>query len=260
MVIPDISTMTNVINKNIVESDEVLDLNELGNDIKFTCLPNIGRYSLNRCVVKILEANPYVVFNTIQYSNRDGKLYFYANSEIDVKVLEEKNKPLDSNLDILDEIKDILETPVCKRDDSISLYDISKLVKDKRMDYESTKSYYSEELRVLLKEYLGDVRVYLYEFDYENDDLEIDIEDSLVNDYADITITKKDGELIIVTSLYDNAYEILNIASELLSKVYDRMLEFKDFEKQCSYDISPVNSNFFAGISQYGVNITKRIC
>lgn len=73
------NTNATVVNKTIVYSDTVLPLKDLGSNLKVSTISDVGEYSLERCLKIIFESNPNVVFNTIQYSKNDNKVYFYTN-------------------------------------------------------------------------------------------------------------------------------------------------------------------------------------
>ena len=75
---------TTVINKTIVYSDTVLKLDDLGQNIKLTSISNITESDFENCIKCILSNNENVVFNTIQYSKKEKKIYFYTDKKIDV--------------------------------------------------------------------------------------------------------------------------------------------------------------------------------
>ena len=69
---------TTVINKTIVYSDTVLNLKDLGDNIKVTSISDVDEFSFEFCLKKVFESNPGVTFNTIQYSKENKKIYFYT--------------------------------------------------------------------------------------------------------------------------------------------------------------------------------------
>ena len=79
------SSDTKVIDKNIIYKDTVLPLKELGENIKVTHISNVEEFWIESCLNKIFESNPDVVFNTIQYSKKDKKIYFYTDQNISTK-------------------------------------------------------------------------------------------------------------------------------------------------------------------------------
>ena len=122
---------TTVINKTIVYSDTVLPLKDTGNNLKVTSISDVSEISLESCLKTIFESNPNVIFNTIQYSKNDKKVYFYTNQDITTKAYEESKftnyKPITSRTEILEEVKNVLLTQNIKDNDCISLYDVLTL-------------------------------------------------------------------------------------------------------------------------------------
>ena len=110
MYVPVISRK-NVINQTIIYSDTVLSLNELGDNIKISTIYDVKEFELESCLKIIFESNPDVIFNTIQYSQANKKVYFYTNKEISSKSWENskitKHKPLASPKLLLEELKNV---------------------------------------------------------------------------------------------------------------------------------------------------------
>lgn len=145
--------------------------------------------------------------------------------------------------------------PVCKKEDCISLYDVAILMKSKYDELENSKKYYDKELDCLLKSELGSIHCCLYNFNYDTNELKIGIKDFTSYNYEDIVFTKKDGDLVIVSSNYWNANEILACIGNQISIIYDKLLEFKYFEEQHNYGFHSANSSFFVDIGKCGVSI-----
>ena len=78
------SGRTTVINKTIVYSDTVLKLDNLGQNISLTSISNITESDFEKCIKCILSSNEDVIFNTIQYSKKEKKIYFYTNKKINI--------------------------------------------------------------------------------------------------------------------------------------------------------------------------------
>ena len=135
-----------VLNRTVVHSDTVLNLNDLGDNIKVTSISDVDEFSFEKCLKKVLESNPGVTFNTIQYSKENKKIYFYTDSEISTKEWEESaiilRKPLSSPSSILEEIKKVLNMDDIKDDKCISLYDVYNLIKNKYDQLENVKSFH----------------------------------------------------------------------------------------------------------------------
>jgi len=134
MFIPIIPNTT-VVNKTIVYSDTVLSLKEEGKNLKITSLSDVDEGSLEKCLKIIFESNPNTIFNTIQYSKNNKKVYFYTDKEISTKKYEERNfvsyKPVNSKNELLEAIKNVLVFEKNKDDNYISLFDFCTLITKK---------------------------------------------------------------------------------------------------------------------------------
>ena len=171
---------TRVINKTVVYSDTVLPLKDIGNNIKVTCIGNVKEYSLEHCLRTVFEANPKVIFNTIQYSKNDNKVYFYTNTEIITKTYEEsrweKYTPLTSNVQILEEIKRILTEEKNKDVDSISIHDVSNLMTKMKQKENNIEEKYKQRCDTIVKmEICRWSSILINGFDYENKELSISL-------------------------------------------------------------------------------------
>ena len=249
---------TTVVNKNIVYSDTVLPLNNVGGNIKVTSISNVDELSLERCLKKIFESNTNVVFNTIQYSKNDKKVYFYTDTEISKKDWEESKfkvyKPLTSNSDIIEEIKNVLVSEKNNDNDCISLYDVALLLKKKNNDYDRIKKNYENSCESIIRSKYGNsTQLVIYDFDYNKGELSIGVK--FIGDYDTITFSKGDGDLYISKSdsLWDK--EIFTCLAPELSKLYDKLINFTSYKKDFRCDLKAVNSNFLLDISSYGVDI-----
>lgn len=251
---------TTVINKTIVYSDTVLPLKDSGNNLKVTSISNVSEYSLESCLKTIFESNPNVIFNTIQYSKNDKKVYFYTNEEISTKKYEEskvtKYKPIYSSTEILEELKNILISEKNKDKNCISLYDILNLIKKENYQYNKTKESYESQLEHIINSKYADVGIIVYGFDYDTNELKIGF--SYFDDYDKINFAKKDGDLFITQSETHRGNDVLAVLGDTLSNLYDVFEQYRDFKKQYNFGFKSINSNFLIDVSQYGVNIYAR--
>ena len=166
------SSNTTIINKTIVYSDTVLSIKGLGKDLKVSTISDVDEYLLEKCLRIIFESNPNVVFNTIQYSRADKKVYFYTNQEISIKEYEESKfkryKPITSSSEIVEEIKSILLAEKNNSSDCISLFDIAQLLKKMNHDYDMIKERYNSQFERIIKNAFGDSSsIVIFDFDYE---------------------------------------------------------------------------------------------
>ena len=253
---------TTVINETIVYSDTVLNLKEVGDNLKLTSINNVSEFELENCLKKIFESNKNVVFNTIQYSKNNKKVYFYTNREINIEAWKEskffKYEPITNKKEILKEIKKVLESDLCKDIDSVSLYNIFKVIKKEVDKLNNIKDEYKSIIKSSLREKYGrEATCVIYDFDYENNLLRLAFKEySWYNGYSEMQFSKDNNDLYIVKSenyLYGNDH--FRELGDYLSKLYDELIKFKKMEKEFKYWIDANNSNFKIDISKYGVSI-----
>lgn len=270
------SSNTTIINKTIVYSDTLLPVKGLGKDLKVSTISDVDEYLLEKCLRIIFESNPNVVFNTIQYSRADKKVYFYTNQEISIKEYEESKfkryKPITSSSEIVEEIKSILLAEKNNSSDCISLFDIVQLLKKTTYDYERVKKRYQHQFNNIIKNIFGNGgRIIVYDFDYRKKLLKIGFKilslefrgssatyDPLKKDYEEINFAKQNGDLYIVNSKTWYDKKVFAALSSKLSMLYDELISFSDYKNTNYYIpniIKSVNTNFWIDISVNGVGI-----
>ncbi len=256
------NTNATVVNKTIVYSDTVLPLKDLGSNLKVSTISDVGEYSLERCLEIIFESNPNVVFNTIQYSRNDKKVYFYTNQEISTREYEEskftKYKPITSSSEILEETKSILIAEKNNSSDCISLFDIAQLLKKMQHDYDMIEERYKSQFKSIIKNAFGDSSsILIYDFDYKKKLLKIGFKRWSSGDYDEICFAKQNDDLYIVKSKSWYDKEIFAELSSGLSKLYDELISFADYKDDANakYNTKSVNSSFGVDISHYGAGI-----
>lgn len=254
---------TTVVNRTIVYSDTVLPLKDVGDNFKVTSIEDVSEDSLEECLKKILEFNPNVIFNTIQYSKKDKKVYFYTDKTISIQAWEEgkvtNHKPLNNSEEILGEVENILNQERVKDTNYISLYDVANLMKKFNNEYDRVKKIYCDYFRRILKRKYNSSSIIIYDFDYLSEQLQIGFK-YMTDDYEKIVFAKQDKELHIVKNELSflneiQVPEILSFIGKELSELYDEFMKFSDFKSTKCYDIKSSNSNFLVNISQYGVGL-----
>lgn len=251
---------TTVINKTIVYSDTVLSLKDTGNNLKITSISAVSEFSLESCLYIIFKSNPNVVFNTIQYSKKDKKVYFYTNQDITTKVYEESkftnHKPITSRTEILEEVKKVLLAKKSKDDNCISLYDVLILLKKINNEYQNVGKRFENRFDYIVREKLNESSSVVYNgFDYERNILHISFKKYRWSSWDDIYFSKEDGDLYVAKSdsLYTN--EVFSALSSSLSEMYDELLKYASYKdyKKVKDDIKPINSIFSIKISNHGI-------
>ena len=259
MFIPRIPVVphTTVKNKTIVYNDTVLPLKDLGNNLKVCTISDVSEYSLESCLKKIFEANPDVIFNTIQYSKNDKKVYFYTDKNISTKIWEEskviKYKPLNSATEILEEFKKVFSSDKNKDTECISLYEILKLIKSRKIQYDEMEESYKSELKNAIDMKYNHAYISIIGFNYRSDELMI-----LFKRYVDcneICFSKNNGDLFITKSETYHDKNVLAILGNILSNAYDDYKKYGDFKNQYKYALKSVNSNFLVDIKDNKVII-----
>lgn len=248
---------TTVINKTIVYSDTVLPLKDLGNNLKICSISNVSEYSLENCLGKVFESNPDVIFNTIQYSKNDKKIYFYTDKTVSTQAWEEskvtKHKPLSNNKEILEEVAELFTQEKTKDTDCISLYDVVSLIKKFKNGYNYIKKRYQEHFDNILSGKYYNTSLVIYDFYYEKKQLSIGFK--FWKDYETIVFTKQNDDLCVVESESPHSQEVLVLIGKGLSELYDELIKFSDFKNQFAYNTKTLNSNFLVDISENGVDI-----
>lgn len=256
---------TTVINKTIVYSDTVLPLKDTGNNLKVTSISNVSEFSLESCLKTIFESNPNVIFNTIQYSKNDKKVYFYTNQDITTKAYEESKfrnyKPITSRTEILEEVKNVLLAQKNKDNDCISLYDVLMLLKKFNNEYYSVEKRYKNRFNYIVKGRFDEYSSVCYHgFDYEKNILHISFRKYRISNYDDMYFAKQNGDLYVVKSEGCWTDEAFSALSSSLSEMYDELLKYADYRdyKFTKNDRKPANSNFSIKISYHGVWISVK--
>lgn len=259
---------TTIINKTIVYSDTVLNVKEMGSNLKITSIDGVGKYSFQNCLETIFRSNPNVVFNTIQYSENENKVYFYTDGVVSTKEWNDKNTTRTAyssvNLDVLNDLKDLFANPQHCDTDSISIYDVAALLRKTYFKIENIKDSYEKTMQYKVKEAIGEhYAVTIHGFDYKTGELSISLiyyyrysNESLNNrPSAKYKFSKKDGDLYMTEEKDGGHYKdkILPLLGKNLSDIYDWFLEIENFYTQSSPRIRPLNSGFLVDIGNHGV-------
>lgn len=171
--------------------------------------------------------------------------------------------PIEIQKQILNELKNILQTDkiedsgqISIYDKYISLYDISNLITRERKKYEDLKKQTGKLLEKVFDEYISsDCKCVVYDFDFDDNELIIGFNTSNYLNCDSITFAKINNDLYLKkdNSLYGQ--DIFNCASDILSDAYDQLIKFKDLFTQSTYDPNLINSKILIYISAYGTNI-----
>lgn len=245
----------NIINKEIIYKDKLF---KLKNDLNITQIKNVGKYSLDCCIKTILDNNN-TIFAYIQYSEKNKIVYFYTKDEIDTNIWQLKNEhifnkvPLNSRYYISLEIRRLLKENQNLDSHLISLYDALVLANSKYCEFRVMKLYYDWAINNRFStfesmEFIG--------FNYNDNEIYFTL-----NHFTGTKLFKfkKNSNNEIYISFSNDSYMsamALKKAEDLISKFYDRLVDFRYFKEENKSTIYPVNSNFLAKINCNRVGIS----
>lgn len=251
---------TTVIKKKIVYSDYKLKPIDFGFNPHLTTISSITDTSLEDCIKTILESNPSVVFEVIQYSMTKKELYFYTNDDISLRIWESKKadvfNSINSDMMVLKELNNILKVKETRDSDSISLYDLGLLITKTNEDYEIIKKYYQKRIDYIVNTHFGSISdLIIDQFDYDKKELHLKFS-YIGNDvYDEIILTKKNDILVISKSNSCWKKEILDTLKVELSTLYDQLIPFGNLKKEVINNKKDINEKFSIQITSYGVRI-----
>ena len=254
-----------VVHNTIVYSDTVLNLKEREKNLKVTSV-KAESYEFERCLEIILEANPNVVFNTVQYSYKQNRAYFYTDKEITTAAWEKRNEKkqeyLDDALVIACHVEKLLNSERLLNPNFIAIYDVLRFYKKTYTDIEASEKCIKRRMEFKLNSIDEDYYVVIY--DMYSDEARL----TLVKPYrylkvkdseerfwfkkknGDIYISKRDGDLIL-------GDEILSVIGQEILELYDYQLSIQNIKKASVCWANSVDSDFIVSI-YFGVDISIR--
>lgn len=254
---------TTVINKNIIYSDTVLNLKDSGNSIKITSISNVSKDSLEECLRTIFEANKDVVFNTVQYSKENKKIYFYTDEEVDTKVWEGKQyiklNYASNSKEILEHIKEILEKEEIRDLEYISLYEVLKIYKKAHDNIDSHEKRINEIVQSIVKD--KNYSWYfscLHGYDYDKEQLHLSIWTKGNSSDSQSYYFRKRNDDLYVSEKTKGAYLYEDLDGEIdekLSSLIDYYENVRPICEQKSDNIPIINSSLKAYINYYGIDL-----
>ena len=251
-----------VINKTIVYSDSVLNLKELGENLKVTSINDVKDYDLEKCLKLIFESNKNIIFNTIQYSKEKNKVYFYTNREIDTSNWDEnktfKYKSISNEAEILEEVKNVLMNEKTSNLNVCSINNVFDVIYKYENEYKKMIDKYKTRINNrLINIYGKSAFCCIHDFEYDKNILSISFRKySFDDDYDRVKYSKNNNDLYIVessTCLYKNDY--INNFCDIISELYDEIIKY-EFITKYYFGIILANSNFYLDISRYGLTIS----
>lgn len=251
---PSMCSNIKIVNKTIVHSDTVLNLKDLGEDIKVTEVSGISKNDLEGFLNIVFKNNKDVLFNTVQYSEEKKKVWIYANKSLNVKCWEERNlkkyKYADPN-NLIDYLKNIIEDPdaYTNKDSSsvmkpipvsddekyVSIDMINKIQMKKTKEIHDKKEKLVDEFEKRFERIDGHsvgVSCFSPEFNYDKNTMNIEFKPRCSDNWYKIDFGKKCDDLYIANSTYYNNDQILLNYADIFSKLYDLYFSNKSYETE----------------------------
>ncbi len=127
----------------------------------------------------------------------------------------------------MEEVKNVLISKKNKDSDCISLYEVAKLIKTKKHQYERMKGSYQENLGEIINRKYSSAGIYVSDFNYYNNELCIGlyIKDNLYR----IKFSKNNGDFFLINSERREEKNILAVLGNRLSELYDEFMNYEDF-------------------------------
>lgn len=241
--------------KQIISNERILNLKEIRTNIIVTEIPNISEFDLENCLGVIFKSNNNVDFYTYEYSRDNQTIYFYSDKEIDLTSYHKfrTNRPVTNTSEVLKELREVLSRNKTNDFESISLYDIFKVINQKRKNYEKMKLSFTNSFEHILKHTYGKkFAVKIYDFDYTNNMLKLSLDSKIYSDWYQcehMHFSKVDGKICLSSEATLNSDIVLTLLDNHLSKLYDDLMAYKGLFLQSAINI--------ASDSKFVINITK---
>lgn len=161
--------------------------------------------------------------------------------------------------DILTKIKKILTIKKNNNSEYISLFDVAKLLKKLRSNYNYLKKSYKIEFENIINSNLrnNDTFIQSLDFDYQNKLLKMGLKKGFWhNENLIITFAKDNDDLYIYEANTLMADDIFMALGKKISSFYDELLNYKDYtDNQEIYYLKDIDYNFDVEISREGCGV-----
>lgn len=253
-----------VVNKTVVYSDTVIKLDSLGKNIKVTSVENVKENDLEKCIKSIFESNEDVTFNTIQYSRKNKKIYFYTDKNIDLsKWLNRDLKEYDritNREGLLEELEYLYDSSNRPKDeDIISLYDVFMLFSKTYASESRVKGIFTNRIENILKNKISN-SIWLYSLNFDYSTRELTLRYSYLKEDKKIVFSKNGDDVYIVRSDAPRANEVFSCIASVISEAYDELLNFEVFNtfRDGNSCIDVINSDLKASISHSYIDLYNK--
>ncbi len=161
---------------------------------------------------------------------------------------------MNNKKELFEEIKKIIVSNDKIKEDEINLYDLSKVIRKKEIEFRNEKKIFENYLlKQIKKNFDKNSDLIIYDFNYEKKELKIGFKFS--KDFKKIIFGQKNNQLFIKESESNYADDLLFYMGEDFLNFYNFFINYDYYHEQVNFNVKPINSKFLVDISNYGVNI-----
>lgn len=159
-----------------------------------------------------------------------------------------------NTINILKEIKAIMEKELNKNPENISLHDVWTISNKRQKELHALQEPYQEKILQAIHEKISEYAyTKLYNFNYYKNELTLFFQWYELR--GTITFSKKDNQIYIKEANCPIENKILITIEDTLTKLYDECIKYSTFENQDKHCIKPINSSFYIDITQSYIKI-----
>jgi len=254
---------TVLINKDVIYNDLVLSTDKTNANLVITCVDGINQELLEECINIIMESNSDIIFDSIQYSKRNNKVYFYTFKEISTREWDRVNKvkytKIINSADIINEINKVKLCELDKDKNNISLYDLGMIYKEMFNEYNQVKQKYNRILGQGVKKFYSNYSlIFIDEFNYDLSTLKLIFKASSNSSFSEIVFAKNGDDLYIVSSTSIHVLELLILLGDEISQVFNELKYFSEYKKSSNKTINSINSLFQVNLENDKMDVFLR--
>ena len=238
-------------NINIIYSDNIIPFEETNQSKCVASFCGVSEWELEKCIKEIMDDNKEVIFNVIQYSKDDNRVFFYTDKPICIPNEYRKEKEVEKSL--FSVVNDILRYKDDLNEELISLHNLLYVIRglDEKSKLDKNSLKYDVQMDISVR--LGYDKLELFDINYIDNSLVMLFKKDKKSDFKPITFIKENGELKVLKSDSEYAEDILLAARKTLTEYYDYCLNNKPYNIETVTNVETQQDRFLASISKGGV-------
>lgn len=159
-----------------------------------------------------------------------------------------------NTINILKEIKTIIEAEKNKNPENISLHDVWTVSNNRKKELQKIQEPYQEKILQAIHEQISEYAyAKLYSFNYYKNELTLFFQWCELR--GTITFRKKDGKMYIKNADCPIPEKLFSAIEDILSELYDKYIKYSTLKNQDKHCIKPVNSQFNVNITQSHIKV-----